>query len=147
MSHNRTPEFNGALEHAIIDLRDHVLDSVSRKGLPNWSPHTALGVLAEESFEFLTAVHANDGAAQAKELLDIANAALLGLHVQPDADAGRWPKDGRRTMIVSHVVQILFKGVGWIDARLAPTHEQAVRECHRMKLTDTVRLVVRVNFA
>ena len=73
-----TPEFTGALEDALMALRRHVKASVARKGMPSWSPHTALGVVTEEYDEFKEAVRENDGTNQANELLDIANAALLG---------------------------------------------------------------------
>jgi len=64
--------------HALDALRHHVVASVARKGMPDWSPHTTLGKLTEEYHEYLDEVKAAAGERQAEELLDIANAAVLG---------------------------------------------------------------------
>ena len=45
--------------------------------MPDWSPHTALGVITEEYYDVLNTTRTTPSVSLCKEYLDLANAALL----------------------------------------------------------------------
>jgi len=74
------PNLNDAgIEKAMLDARNHFLNKLrKKKNGALISPHETYGIVAEEVYELLMALHQNNDKEFKQELLDIATACLFG---------------------------------------------------------------------